>query len=294
MLNAECSLADEIRVLEVKKGGVTFESIAFGELIRPEIRRDLEGVLRSDSNLIFKAAELFARNFGVETGLNLSFIKNIPAGAGLGGGSSNAGTILRFLLNHYHRELSDKYSPVDLQAEILKIAVKLGADVPFSLFGGAALVSGIGEVIKPVPGKMASFLDGCEVFLIAPQSPSSTVLAYKAFAESNPWLKTEVRADSLIGDLTNSESAQDFYQLMNKLTENDFQALVSSRIPEVGRIIDLLNDLKIGRVVLSGSGSAILLLPFPKGKFSWEERSVIRSVLTHNSIKYFDGFIELV
>lgn len=293
MLNCECSLADDILIHAVTPGSVKFEEISFGDLIRADIRRDLESVLRSDANLISAAAAAFSDVFKVPCGINLSIKKNVPAGAGLGGGSSNAASILKFLREYHSEPILKDLSSSEIDSKINKIAVSLGADVPFSVMGGAAIVSGIGEILEPLPKTFSEKINGSELFVIVPHNQSSTVLAYKAFAENNPWLKTERREDLYIKSIFEGDVKGDFYEALSQIVENDFQALICSRIPEVAHIIELLAGLNLGKVVLSGSGSAILLLPFPKGKFSWEERSIIKSVLTHHSIKHFDGFLEL-
>ena len=293
MLNAECSLADDIVIHSINHGAVKFEEITFGDLIRADTRRELESVLRSEANLISGAAAAFAAAFNVPCGLHVSIRKNIPAGAGLGGGSSNAASILNFLREQYAESILKGLTCTEMNEKINKIAVSLGADVPFSLLGGAAIVSGIGEIIEPLDKKISKKLNGTELFIIAPHNQSSTVLAYKAFAASNSWLTSETREDREIDFIRQSSFDGEFYGNLSRIVQNDFQGLVCSRIPEVASIIELVSGLNIGKVVLSGSGSAILLLPFPQGKFSWEERSVIKSVLTHHSIKHFDGFLEL-
>jgi 4-diphosphocytidyl-2-C-methyl-D-erythritol kinase len=294
MLNVESTLSDEIYVHCVDSGGVSFDKISFGDLILPESRLELERVLRSSDNLISNAAALFGKHFGVSTGMRLSMDKAIPAGAGLGGGSSNAAAILKYLMGYYRENLRSKYSEVEIERTLSKIALSLGADVPFSLRGAPAIVAGVGEEIAPLPESIAQFLLGMEVFIVAPQSPSPTVTAYKGFAGENPWLLHSTRPDQALDSLTSITNKGDFYAKLEDLIENDFEAVVSSAIPEVKSILALLRELGIGKVTLSGSGSAILILPLPQVKFSWEERSTIKSVLTHNLIKHFDGFLKVV
>lgn len=294
MLNLESTLSDKIYVHAVGSGNVSFNEITFGDLVIPESRLELEGVLRGQNNLISNAAAIFGELFGVPTGLQLSIEKVIPAGAGLGGGSSNAAAILRYLREFYSENLKKKYSELEIGSTVNKIALSLGADVPFSLSGVPAIVSGVGEDIKPLPGPIVEFLRDMEVFIVAPQSPSPTALAYKGFAGQNPWLLNSTRLDYELASLMNISNQRDFYARLGSLIENDFETVVSSAIPEVRSILALLRELGIGKVTLSGSGSAILILPLPQVKFSWEERSTIKSVLTHNLIKHFDGFLKVV
>ncbi len=294
MINACASLADTLVVHEVRSGPVVFNEIKFGDLIHHESRLELDRVLRGPSNLISDAAAAFGAAFQVSAGLVLSLNKCIPAGAGLGGGSSNSAAVIKFLLDYYGHEISRQYNPPQIAERVRAIALSLGADVPFSLDGRPAIVSGIGDVISPMPDNLSKWLEGMELFIIVPESPSPTVGAYRGFADANPWLKDSTRQDSALEPLYNVESDKDFYALLGNLIENDFEQVVSDSIPEVRSIISLLKDLKIGKVSLSGSGSAILILPLPQGKFTWQERSTIKSVLTHNLIKHFDGFVNLV
>ena len=294
MLNVESTLSDKIYVHAVGSGKVSFNEITFGDLVIPESRLELEGVLRGHNNLISNAAAMFGEQFGVPTGLQLSMEKVIPAGAGLGGGSSNAAAILRYLREFYSDNLKKKYADQEIDSSINKIALSLGADVPFSLARSPAIVSGVGEDIDPLSHTTAQFLRDMEVFIVAPQSPSPTVVAYKGFAEQNPWLLNSTKPDHELASLMNVTDRSDFYVRLGSLIENDFEHVVSSAIPEVKSILALLRELGIGKVTLSGSGSAILILPLPRVKFTWEERSTIKSVLTHNLIKHFDGFLKVV
>jgi 4-diphosphocytidyl-2-C-methyl-D-erythritol kinase len=133
-----------------------------------------DATLQNESNLIVKAARAWleaAQNFGLEnfSGVKIFLNKQVPMGAGLGGGSANAAATLR-ALNDFHRELLDESS-------LLQIATKLGADVPLFLRGGCVLMEGVGEKLTSLPP-----LDGA-VVVIVPDQHASTPAVYKRYDE---------------------------------------------------------------------------------------------------------------
>lgn len=90
-------------------------------------------------NLAYKAAELFINEYNVNKGVEIYIKKNIPVCAGLAGGSTDAAAVLRGMRDIYKPEISDK--------ELMTLALKIGADVPYCILGGTALCEGIGEII---------------------------------------------------------------------------------------------------------------------------------------------------
>ena len=102
-----------------------------------------------EKNLAFKAAKLFKDTYGIKDGVDINIKKNIPVSAGMAGGSSDAATVL-FLMNKVFNKNISKTS-------LEKLAVKIGADVPYCIDGGTALCEGIGEKItklKPFKDKI--------------------------------------------------------------------------------------------------------------------------------------------
>jgi 4-diphosphocytidyl-2-C-methyl-D-erythritol kinase len=103
---------------------------------------DLPGIPCDDSNLVIKALNLFGEASGIDKGADISIKKKIPAGAGLGGGSSNAAAVLTGLNRFYGNVLSEQ--------KLLETGLKIGADVPFFISGGPSIVTGIGEKLEKV------------------------------------------------------------------------------------------------------------------------------------------------
>jgi 4-diphosphocytidyl-2-C-methyl-D-erythritol kinase len=178
--------------------------------------------------------------------LKIDLEKSIPAGGGLGGGSSNAAAILVALRERYAPELE----PGALAA----IALELGSDVPFFLTGGTAYATGRGEQLRPIesPGDV-------KLLLVLPEVRVDTAEAYRLLRRppgaSRPLLGID-RVRTLIagGPL---ESADEL--------ENDFEEVVFERTPILGDLRRRLLDLGAGWARMSGSGSTLI------GAFGSEE-----------------------
>ena len=135
------------------------------------LRCNLPWLPRDERNLAVKAATLFYETAGLENhGLYLNISKKIPVGAGMAGGSTDAAAVLR-TLNRTH---GTPLSPAALSA----LALKLGADVPFCLAGGAALAKGVGERLLPVPA-----MPNCPIVICKPPFSVSTKAAFALFDE---------------------------------------------------------------------------------------------------------------
>src|ERR1019366_6127243 len=118
-----------------------------------------------DTNLVVRAAKLMAETFGVTRGVDLVLRKRTPLAAGLGGGSSNAATVLQALNEFWQVRAPD--------ARLHELADRLGADLNFFLQRGVALCRGRGEQIEPFPGRL-----GGAILLINPGFGISTKWAY--------------------------------------------------------------------------------------------------------------------
>lgn len=135
-----------------------FAKLNFGDNIKLKIRESEKTSIKinatgkngdkiptNESNLIYKACEKFLDYFKISARVEIDLEKNIPVGAGLGGGSSNAGVVLKGLA-----EILNKKSDSDFE-QIKQIATKLGADVPLFLYDNTFLKGeGIGEVLTPI------------------------------------------------------------------------------------------------------------------------------------------------
>lgn len=170
-------------------------------------------------NLILKAAELFAERTGTQLPpMEIDLHKNIPTAAGMGGGSSDAGTVLKFL---------NTVNPLLSNAELNQLASLTGADVPFFLAPGDAVARGIGEELtslKPFPA--------IPVLAVFPAFPVRAAWAYKNLKQMTPEDKAEKDVKNLISALRCSD-----FETAAQYCENDLEHALFAKFP-------LLNDLR--------------------------------------------------
>ncbi|WP_139905711.1 4-(cytidine 5'-diphospho)-2-C-methyl-D-erythritol kinase [Clostridium thermarum] len=95
-----------------------------------------------ERNLAYKAAKLFMDTYDINSGVYINIYKNIPAAAGLAGGSSNAAAVLKGMRDLFEVAATDE--------ELMSLGLKIGADVPYCIVGGTALCKGIGEIVEPL------------------------------------------------------------------------------------------------------------------------------------------------
>lgn len=199
-----------------------------------------DSIKNNEDNLIIKAVNKLRRDFDIKNGYDIKLIKNIPIGAGLGGGSSNAAQIINFINADMNLNLNKK--------EKIAIAKELGADVPFFLFGGLALVRGIGEKIK-------NFRFGLNIklLLIYPSIFTSTKLVYEN-------LKRRLTIKSS-GKYNNKIYFKNKKEIMEFLKKNKFKNELEESCfelyPEIKKIKNELNNIGFKNVFLSGSGSTL-------------------------------------
>ncbi|MEQ8164235.1 MAG: 4-(cytidine 5'-diphospho)-2-C-methyl-D-erythritol kinase, partial [Smithellaceae bacterium] len=121
----------------------------------------------SKDNLVFRAAESILSYAGCSSGIEIILTNNVPAAAGLGGGSSDAATTLLALNEMYQLGLT--------KAELMQLGAKLGADVPFFIFGDSAFAAGIGDQLTAWENPLK-----LNIVLINPFFPLSTKLVYES------------------------------------------------------------------------------------------------------------------
>ena len=222
-----------------------FQTISLHDTIRIAATDDSEIVLSCDdrrlaideTNLVIRAAEGLRARFATTKGARIRLEKRIPAQAGLGGGSTDAAVTLLGLVHLW------KLTPTKL--DLFAIGSRLGADVPFFLFGGAARGTGIGDQVAPLR-------DGPEksLLIIKPNANTKTSDAYKALDERslttrNP--KTILSSSQPTAILDNGFAS----------LENDFEEVVFDLEPEIARAKAALMRAGAQAAVLAGSGSAV-------------------------------------
>jgi 4-diphosphocytidyl-2-C-methyl-D-erythritol kinase len=198
-------------------------------------------------NLMVRAANEFSKLVGRPLPpLHVQLEKNIPMGAGLGGGSSDAAIMLRILADHFDDAPSPK--------ELMQLATKIGADVPFFLAGDkAAMARGIGEKLTPLDFDLKAFV------LIA-FDPSMHISTKDAYASLSP--NPSPRA-------TDFESLFEETPPLSKLKEtlsNDFEPDIFRQFPKLARLKHAMYAHGAGFALMSGSGSAIFGLFEDEGR----------------------------
>lgn len=191
-------------------------------------------------NLVSKAANAYLSKAGISGRFVFSLEKNIPAGAGLGGGSSDAASALKLLNNAF-----GKFDGKTLSG----IASKVGADVPFCLNSVPAICEGIGDIIEPLHGSLKS-----RVLVVNDGTHVNTSEAYSSLA----------RTDEYRGELISEKKEKirkafaisDFSEISGFL-RNDFEKPVFLEYPQIK---DLKNEMKKTGAFFSamtGSGSTV-------------------------------------
>lgn len=203
-----------------------FEARADGRIERSG---DLIGSV--DNDLAVRAATLLQAASGTPQGVSIHVEKRIPAGSGLGGGSSDAATTLIALNRLWNLGLS--------RAELLPLAERLGADVPFFLGSGPAFVEGIGERLTPIDWPTAWYA------LIYPGVHVATAEIF-----NDPGL-TRSTEPTIIAALS---TARDRFPRELPGT-NDLQAVAQRRASDIGMALERLG--RFGPARMTGSGSAV-------------------------------------
>lgn len=190
----------------------------------------LEG--EPEDNLVVKAYKLLKKDYPGLLPVDIHMYKHIPAGAGLGGGSSDAACMIKLL--------NDKFS-LGLSTERMEeYAVKLGADCAFFIRNKPVFATGIGNLFEPVELS----LKGYHIILIKPDIFVST---RDAFAEIKP-VRPAVSLKEIV--------KQPMETWKNSM-KNDFEDSVFKKFPEIAAIKDELYDLGAVYAAMSGSGSSV-------------------------------------
>lgn len=191
-----------------------------------------------ETNLVFRAAEGLRSRFATTKGARIRIEKRIPVQAGLGGGSTDAAVTLLALAHLWRLNPSTQ--------DLLAIGSRLGADVSFFLFGGAARGTGIGDNVVPLRDTPEKFL-----LIIKPNANTKTSDAYKAL--DNRSLTTRNSKTILSG----SQPKAHFDNRSFASLENDFEEVIFDLEPEIARAKAALMRAGAPAAVLAGSGSAV-------------------------------------
>jgi 4-diphosphocytidyl-2-C-methyl-D-erythritol kinase len=189
----------------------------------------------SNKNLAWRAAELLQNKLNVRQGVRIFLEKKIPVAAGLAGGSSDAAAVLRGLNKLWGCGLSLE--------ELLALGSELGSDVPFCVQGGAALATGRGDELVPLPSPPA-----CWVVLAKPDHGVPTREIYSRLGTVTKSDYTEKMLDAL--------QRQD-YKMVAQSLGNALEQVTTQMYPEVARLKQKLLQFGADGVSMSGSGPTV-------------------------------------
>lgn len=191
------------------------------------------------NNTLVRAYGRFATATGFAPAIHVHLEKGVPHGAGLGGGSADAATLLHHLNEHAPE-------PLDANA-LITLAAGVGADVPFFLIGAPARATGIGEVLTPHP----VLLQGLTLLLACPPVRVSTPWAFAA------WDKMHEFASDAQDCLTTTGDAVSSLFACSQWLRNDFEDVVLKAYPELHALKERLLRSGAGAAVMSGSGASV-------------------------------------
>lgn len=182
--------------------------------------------ISENDDLGLKAAKLILH--GKQSGVDIYLKKNIPIGAGLGGGSSDAATILMGINNLCDLKLSKK--------ELMDIGLKLGADVPFFVFGENAWVEGVGESVRKIIIPKSTY------YICYPNFPISTESVFKSFKLTKDPITMKIT--SYFGDKLEG-------------LNNDLEQTITEKYVKMKELLDWMNNF--GCAKISGTGSSVFV-----------------------------------
>jgi 4-diphosphocytidyl-2-C-methyl-D-erythritol kinase len=182
-------------------------------------------------NLVYRAAQMILKKSEYKGGLHIDIRKEIPLGAGLGGGSSNAATTLKAL---------DQLLEIGLPTkELMKMGLGIGADVPFFFLDGAAIAAGVGERLKKIELPDLSYV------LINPNFEVSTRWAYQNFILTKRHFHFNLQ-----GFVKTPEG-------ISRLLWNDLEGVVSHKYPQIEGMKKMLLSAGALGALMTGSGPTV-------------------------------------
>jgi len=266
-LFAKLAIGDDIKIAAQE---------AASPLIEVKVKGPFGKNLACDkTNLVYKAADAFLKHFGIKAHCFIKLEKNIPMGAGLGGGSSDAAAVLTGLCSLFGIELNAKR-----MKDLVKIAASLGADVPFFLYEDTFFKGeGIGDKLTPVKNNITSPY----IIVAFPGEPSPTKDAYARLTlNDNGKILTNLSSlNKLICGVETGSPLEEW----GILAYNKLEDCVLPYMKSVAELKEEMKRFGAGTVLMSGSGSCVFCLVQDKNtaegivrKISADNRTVF---LTH-------------
>ncbi|HEX8948861.1 MAG TPA: 4-(cytidine 5'-diphospho)-2-C-methyl-D-erythritol kinase [Dissulfurispiraceae bacterium] len=217
-----------------------YDILSFRRSGSVEVIADMD--IPMEQNLVFKAAVLLRDYAGVREGAEITLEKEIPSGAGLGGGSSDAASALLGLNELWGLGLGI--------GELSELGARLGSDVPFFFHCPMAFAEGRGELLSPFRADVPYTL-----LLVKPPVPIPTKWAYGQMEQGKDLTKVDNKINNikfLYEALQTGEVGR-----LKSCVHNDFEAVAVKRHPVIGSLKEMLLEHGAVLSLMSGSGSAV-------------------------------------
>lgn len=232
---------DVFDTLDIKLGIENVKNtVSLGGLGKISVVCGDENVPCGETNLVCKSAKAFLEYTGKKADISVKIEKNIPVGAGLAGGSTDAAAVLRALNVLLKTDLSD--------TELMKIAKNIGADVPFCVVGNTYLAEGIGEILTPVKSNIKF-----DILLVKPPFSVSTPSVYKSLVLDENTTHPDI--EKIKNALEDGNVSVIYENLGNTLED-----VTLKMYGEVGKIKENLKNLGASAVLMSGSGPSVFAI----------------------------------
>lgn len=234
-----------------------YDKLTFRLLEEDEIRlkTNLGFLPVNEDNLVYKAVKLLKDTYDVKKGLEIDLFKCIPVAAGMAGGSTDCAAALVGAAKMFGLRLSKQ--------ELMKLGVKLGADVPYCVLRGTALSEGIGEVLTPLPP-----IPDCHVLIAKPPISVSTKFVYENLRANE--LEKHPDIDGMVVAIKEGN-----LQGITDRMENVLETVTILAYPVIEEIKNCMKDHGAINSLMSGSGPTVFGI-FDKEEQAERARNIIR------------------
>lgn len=234
-----------------------YDKLTFRLLEEDEIRlkTNLGFLPVNEDNLVYKAVKLLKDTYDVKKGLEIDLFKCIPVAAGMAGGSTDCAAALVGAAKMFGLRLSKQ--------ELMKLGVKLGADVPYCVLRGTALSEGIGEVLTPLPP-----IPDCHILIAKPPISVSTKFVYENLRANE--LEKHPDIDGMVVAIKEGN-----LQGITDRMENVLETVTIPAYPVIEEIKNCMKDHGAINSLMSGSGPTVFGI-FDKEEQAERARNIIR------------------
>ena len=246
MVNGKIDLYD---LIDINKSNNNYNSVKFS----------IERLNQMSNNYCLDIVNYFSNNYQLGY-FDIYITKNIPDGAGLGGGSSDAAALINYFNNEYHLCLNDN--------ELIQLGKTYGADIPYCLYNDICYVEGIGEKITSLGSYSIN-----DIYIIC---PNIYVPTKDVFINNQKFTPKESSLD--ITRIKSYLNSKDY----NNLLHNDLEESAFNLFPKLKEIKNIIS--KYGNVVMSGSGSTFILIPSNMTNIDELKNELVDVVIYHTKL----------